>query len=125
MNFIDGIWYDLRCNENEIAGTNMCRYADNIKRTYPYWINSDNIKQDLRPLIIRDEYFESLRAIMQWLIGESPIKTLMLFCRYQSEDTEIICGSIRLDEFFDFLQKGEILTQYLLFHLSIATYFII
>jgi hypothetical protein len=36
MNFIDGIWYNLHCHKDEIAGTNICDHVEN-NVIYPWF----------------------------------------------------------------------------------------
>lgn len=111
MNFVDGIWYELACTKDELAGTVLCNYIENSKGIYPYWVKSDAVKNDLRPLYIEDKYFQSFKAILYYLIEQSPINTIMFFCRYQSEDKEVTCGTISTEEFFALLNEKEILTN--------------
>ena len=94
MNYVDGIWYELLCSKDEIAGTSICDYIDN-NETYPYWVNSTQIKCDLRTLVINMEYLSSFKKILRFLVDESPIKTILLFCRYQSNEAEVICGTCK------------------------------
>jgi len=111
MNYLDGIWYDLRCSEDEIAGTMICDYAVNSIGTYPYWITSAAIQNDLTILIINEEYLESFKEIMKFMIQKSPINMIMVSSRYQSNDQEVICGTITYDEFILLLEQRKILTN--------------
>ena len=111
MNYIDGTWYELLCSEYEIAGTNICDYAVNSSGTYPYWISSAEIKDDLRTLIINKEYRDSLFEIIKFLVKKSPIHTIILFCRYQSNDAEVMCGTLSIDDFISLLDQRKILTN--------------
>ena len=110
MNYIDGIWYELYRTSDEYAGTCICDYSDN-SGVYPYWVLSESVQEDLRPMIIDSVYYDSFIAILKYLLKQSPIKTIFLSCRYQSEDKEIICGTLCLDDFINFLQNKKILTN--------------
>ena len=110
FNFINGFWYSLSKDPEEIAGTAICDYVvgENI---YPYWVEDSEVIKDLNTLIIKHEYLQSFIAILMHLIDASPIRKIMVFCRYQSSDTEVLCGTINVNEFFKLLSKGEILTN--------------
>ncbi|WP_019418912.1 hypothetical protein [Paenibacillus sp. OSY-SE] len=75
----------------------------------PYWINDEDIKYHLTPLIIKKDFEEDVKKIISYLIEQSPIKTVMLLARYQSEDREIICGVMSPDEFWTLLEEGKVL----------------
>ena len=110
MNYMDGIWYELLRSEDEIAGTSICDYTTN-GRTYPYWISSAEIKDDLCALVIDEEFFESFRAILKFMTEQSPINTIFFFCRFQSNDCETICGTLTCDDFISLLKQRKILTN--------------
>jgi len=110
MSYIDGIWYELLCSEDEIGGTIICDYAKNIGK-YPYWVFSRKIRNNLDALLINDEYYESFREIIIYLIGQSPLRRVILFCRYQSSDEEVFCGTLRIENFFKLLDARKILTN--------------
>ena len=110
MNYIDGIWYELLCSEDEIAGTNICDYIDN-SGIYPYWICSAEIKEDLKVLVINDSYLDSFIEILKYLVGKSPINTIFLFFRFQSDDAEVVCGTLSLENFKSLLEQKRILTN--------------
>ena len=110
MNYIDGIWYELLCSKDEISGTNICSYTAN-NGTYPYWISSEEVKNDLRTLVIDEEYLDSFKEILRFLLEKSPINTIFLFCRFQSNEAEIMCGTLSLDDFIYLLSQDKILTN--------------
>ena len=110
MDFLDGIWYSLLRSEDEIGGTVICDYADNTG-IYPYWVYDKEVKEDLRPLIIEKEYFDSFFKIINFLLKCSPIKRIALLCRYQSKDEEVICGTLSLSNFKSLLIDKMIMTN--------------
>ena len=110
MNYIDGIWYGLHCSEDEIAGTNICDYVENSD-IYPYWINAEEIKMDLTALVINEEYLNSLIEILRFLIKKSPIHTVILFSRYQSNEAEVMCGTLSIEDFVSLLNQRKILNN--------------
>lgn len=110
MNYLDGIWYMLRCSKDEIGGTRICDYIRSAP-VHPYWIESEEIKADQGALVIVPEYYESLKAIVEYLVTKSPIETIIFFCRFQSNEQETFCGTLKPSELFDLLNQKKILTN--------------
>lgn len=112
MDNTNGIWYDILKDKNEIAGTTICGIYNNEAQEVPYWITDrEDIKSDLYSIYFKDEYMESIKLIMSELLKESPVKTIYLLCRCQSHEREIICGSLKMDEFFKLMESKKIYTN--------------
>jgi hypothetical protein len=109
MNYLDGFWYNLYLNESEIAGTHLCDYIKD-EGDAPFWVQP-NAKISYNTLIIQKENLSSFRAIIKSLIRQSPIRTVMVFCRYQTHDREVILGTFTTELFFEYLAQGKILTN--------------
>jgi hypothetical protein len=109
----EGIWYSLG-QDGEIG---FCAYyicsgdfdKDVQEINIPYWINDDDVKDNLTPLIIKHEVRVDFERILKGLMESSPVKTIMVISRYQSEHKEIICGTLSLIEYLSLLDEGKIL----------------
>ncbi|WP_291572905.1 hypothetical protein [Clostridium sp. UBA4548] len=75
----------------------------------PYWIKDEDVKYDLTPLIIRREYREDFEKIVRNLINTSQTKTIMILANYQSNNKEIVCGTVSFTEYLKLLDEGKIL----------------
>lgn len=63
----------------------------------------------MTPLVIHKEYLEEFEEILEFLIKQSPTKTLMFLARYQGGDYEIIQGTLSLSNFIQHLKSKKIL----------------
>ena len=107
-----GIWYSLAIEYCERHTAYFCHSdfeADKNNLFIPPWIDDEDVIDGLSPLLIKDEYSNDFEKIVKYLIGQSPIKTIMLLARYQSEDREIICGTFSFNEFKTLLYNEKIL----------------
>ena len=108
-----GIWYSLLKEKNGLFNAyEICDSDYEIEENkidMPYWIYNEDIKYNLTPLIIREDYKNDFEKIIKYLIDQSPIKTIMLLARYQSTEHEVVCGVLTLNEFKELLNKGKIL----------------
>lgn len=113
MTQMSGVWYSLVREEDGVCNAyKICDSDYEIEESkidMPYWIYDEDIKYNLTPLIIREDYENDFKKIIKYLIKESPIKTIMLLARYQSTEHEIVCGVLTLDEFNELLNKRKIL----------------
>jgi hypothetical protein len=113
MTNTEGIWYSLIKEHDglydayEICDSNFEIEEKDIEM--PYWIKDENIRYDLTPLIIKKDLRVDFQNIIGSLINTSPIKTIMLLASYQSNDKEIVCGVLSLNEYFTLLDEGKIL----------------
>ncbi len=57
---------------------------------------------------IRDPYKDELYAFIEYLVDQSPIRTVMFLARYQSESQECVLGVFMLDTFISMLKRGEV-----------------
>lgn len=109
----EGIWYSLVKEHNDLLNAFLICCPDyeideeNIQ--YPYWIEDEEIKYYLTPLVINEEYKTEFKAIINFLLEQSPAKTIMLLAGYQGGEKEIICGTLSVDEFFILLENRKIL----------------
>ncbi|MGG4397451.1 hypothetical protein ABEX25_24430 [Paenibacillus thiaminolyticus] len=112
MTQTSGIWYSLIKEDDGVVYASFCdsdfeHVQDDA--ALPYWIKDEDIKYHLTPLFIKKDFEEEVKKIISYLIEQSPIKTVMLLARYQSDDREIICGVMSPDEFWTLLGEGKVL----------------
>lgn len=74
----------------------------------PEWI-TEEARSCLTPLIIHDHVYEDFKRIISYLIETSPNGLIMFHTRYEWGDTEIISGTLSVDQFFELLEKRRIL----------------
>ncbi|HWT76908.1 MAG TPA: hypothetical protein VN258_19580 [Mobilitalea sp.] len=107
-----GVLYSLvvEMEEDYFSSFPICDSDFEAKSNHiPYWIEKDDIKDVLNPLIIFERYRNDFEQIIKFLINNSPIKTIMFQTRYQGGDHEIICGVLNYKEFSDLLDDKKIL----------------
>jgi len=113
MTGTDGIWYSM-VKENDglfnafpICDSDFEKEEKDIEM--PYWIDDEDVKYDLTPLIIRKEYRGDFEKIVKNLIDTSSVRTIMILASYQSNNKEIICGTISFNEYLKLLDERKIL----------------
>ncbi|CAM2877188.1 hypothetical protein HAHI6034_01135 [Hathewaya histolytica] len=108
-----GVWYSLVEDQNgAFDAYTICDsdFEKDIKDvSMPYWIDDEDIKEDLTPLIIRKKYRTDFEKIVRGLIKTSPERTIMILGSYQSHDKEIVCGTMTFSEYLKLLDEGKIL----------------
>ncbi len=108
-----GIWYNIVAKRSNVRDAyRICGPNFDVKETklpIPHWVEDENVKCELTPLIIYEKYIKDLERIIKILIAGSPCKTIMFLARYQGLETEIITGVLDIDKFFGMLVKQEIL----------------
>lgn len=82
--------------------------AEVPERLFPSWLSQDE-KKNLTPLIIYPEYYEEFVKVIHFLIEKAPQKRIMFHTRYECESIEVVLGVIKESQFFDMLDKKEIL----------------
>lgn len=75
----------------------------------PYWVDDEDVKYDLTPLIIREEFRSDFEKIVKNLINTSPVRTIMILASYQSNNKKIICGTMSFAEYLKLLDECKIL----------------
>lgn len=78
-------------------------------REYPYWLTDEDIISNLTPICLEQEYEIELKKLIKEMIQDSPINMIMFMTRYQGGDTEVLCGTIKLSEFFNLIKEDKIL----------------
>lgn len=109
-----GVLYTLvkQVNEELFSSFPICDAnfeADLNGLELPYWVKDTNIKENLVPFIIKDEFLSDFEKVLLFLIESSPIKTVLFQTRYQCDTDEIICGVISFSNFLSMLLNGQIL----------------
>jgi hypothetical protein len=110
MNYLDGIWYKLFLYEEELGGTLLCSIKSWEDGEAPFWVDPD-AADCVVTLVFREESLSSFRAVIESLVEQSPIRTVMVFSRFQSDEQEVILGTFLIDDFFTYLVEGKILTN--------------
>jgi hypothetical protein len=117
---IKGIWYylgmegEVGFNASYICDSNFD--IDEEQLPLPHWIQDEDITYHLTPLVIKEQYVENFKNILNFLIQQSPIKMILFLARYQGGESEIVQGIISLDDFFKLLNSEKVLfnTSYIL-----------
>lgn len=109
-----GIWYSIINDKDEISlgALRVCNSDFEVEEKdieMPYWVKDDDIKGNLTPLIIIDEYYEDFVKTLEYLIQQSPSREIMFLSRYQGGDEEIICGILKFEVFINLLNERKIL----------------
>lgn len=109
-----GIWYSLGTwDENLFTSVEFCstKYDDFSPDSLPMpsWITNEDVRESLTPLLIKEEFKRELKAIIELLIRESPIGTIMILARYECPDYEVIQGVFELNKFLEWLDAGQML----------------
>lgn len=68
-----------------------------------------DIKQNMTPLIIYEQYYADVERAIKVLIQDSPIKTILFQTRYQGGDYEVFYGTLTASQFFERLKAHTIL----------------
>lgn len=108
-----GIWYSLGTEyKNSFNSIEFCSTKYDISPNnlpIPLWITDEVVKESLTPLLIKDEFKKELKEIIELLIKESPIGTIMVLARYEGPDYEVIQGVYEIKRFWELLDEGKIL----------------
>lgn len=109
----EGMWYSL-VKEHDglfdaypICDSDFEKDEEDIPM--PYWIEKQDVKYDLTPLIIRKDFRIDFEKIVKGLIQTSSTKTVMILASYQSSNEEIICGTMSFLNYLSLLDRGKIL----------------
>lgn len=112
MTHARGIWYSLHYqNERGLNYATFCMSdfsVDPNDQDMPYWLFDKDVKSDLTPLLIKNEFYSDFENIVRYLVKKSPIKTIMVLGRYQGFENETICGTMTLDEYFTLMAQKKI-----------------
>lgn len=68
-----------------------------------------NVKHNMTPLIIYEQYYEDVERVIRMLIQDSPLKTILFQTRYQGGDYEVFYGVLTASQFFERLKEHTIL----------------
>lgn len=108
-----GVWYSLGKDDEGYFNTLSIVDADFdniVTHSYmPYWILDDEVKSNLKPMIIYEEYEEDFEKIIKFLLKQSPSRTIMFLARYQGGEKEIIYGVLERQEFMELYSQSKIL----------------
>ncbi|MCE5284538.1 MAG: hypothetical protein LLG02_01630 [Pelosinus sp.] len=113
MTGMRGVWYLLGVDDED--GFNAMPIIDadfNVclkNQQMPYWVLDEDVRSNLSPLIALEKYKHDFEKILNFLIQESPSKSIMFLARYQGGETEIVCGVIKYLEFKKLLDERKIL----------------
>lgn len=107
--FTKGDFFDSECGD-ELFDFD---YSKNNDRSVPefYCDSRKEIAEDLVSLSVKETYKDSFMKLLQQILLGSPTNTLMFLCRGQSQEKEIILGTIPFDCFLEMLIKGNICTN--------------
>lgn len=107
-----GIWYSMGKDDDGWFNAISLVDADfdNTvgRRHAPYWIFDEEVLDNLKPLIVFDEYRNEFDRIVEFLIHESPNKHVMFLARFQGGEQEIIHGVMKRKDFTKLLGQSKI-----------------
>ena len=78
---------------------------------YHQWEDREDLKNDLIPISIKKEFWDSFQRLIDLMLEKSPLKTILFLCCGQSLEREIIYGKITKDVFYNLLETGSIATN--------------
>ncbi|MDD4754062.1 MAG: hypothetical protein PHT78_12620 [Desulfitobacteriaceae bacterium] len=114
MTSTEGVWYCLGHDRGlplfdalDIldAKYNMCEE----EISYPYWVGDEIVRENLIPLKVFDKYRNDFIKIVEYLIKQSPINTIMIMARFQGGEEDVICGVLSFEEFLLLHDQDKIL----------------
>lgn len=82
--------------------------SETVSDMIPEFLPPD-IKQNMTPLIIYEQYYADVESAIKVLIQDSPIKTILFQTRYQGGDYEVFYGTLTASQFFERLKAHTIL----------------
>jgi hypothetical protein len=111
---LKGIWYTLGITDEDGWFNSMSivevNYDKIIKESdLPYWILDEDEKSNFVPIIIVDEYRKDFERILEFLIQQSPNKTILFLVRSQCGDKDVIAGVLEYEAFIMLLNQSKIL----------------
>lgn len=74
----------------------------------PLWMPKAAL-EDMTPLIIKEHAICDVKRIIRYLLNTSPSGFIMFQSRYQGTDTEVIMGTIPINQFFEYLDNKKIM----------------
>lgn len=75
---------------------------------FPSWISSE-AKEDMTPFIVKEDVYEDVVRIIEYVLINAPQRRILFQTRYQCEDNEIVFGVIKFNKFKDMLVQRQIL----------------
>jgi len=112
MSYQPGVWYSMGIIDEDdwfwafdLLDTDFDKLINQDRYN---WINDKDYLENITPLRVKKQYFADFKKILEYLIDLSPIKTIMMYARYQGGDEEIIQGPIPFEKYMEMLQKDEI-----------------
>lgn len=113
MSRIKGIWYTVGLDQDGFYSALPIIDTDFDTKVnaefLPYWVMEDEVKSNLTRLSINSKYFNDFSKLIDFLIEESPEKTILFRTRYQGGDRETICGVLSLEEFWKLYSQSRLL----------------
>ena len=110
---LKGVWYSIGKNDDgwfnamSIVDADFDKVAE--ENYLPYWVLDDDVRSNLTPLIVYDEYKKDFGNIIDFLIQQSPNRIIMFLARYQGGEKEIVYGVLKREKFMKLLSQSEIL----------------
>jgi len=110
---LKGVWYSIGKHDDgwfnamSIVDADFDKVIE--KSCMPHWVLDDEIRSNLKPLIVYDEYKRDLEIIIEFLIQQSPNSIIMFLARYQGGEKEIVHGVLKREEFTKLLNQSKIL----------------
>jgi len=112
MSSLPGVWYNIVLKDqvyfNNTALLFDTDYDTVLNTDTYYWIKDNRRKECYTPFIVRDEFIGDVKKVLDFLIKESPIKTLMILPLYERGKIETIQGPILLTDYFELLFNNQI-----------------
>ena len=107
MSLTDGTWYNLLTDKDEVGGTRICEYLDDNCNLNLDWLDEKYL-ECITPYAINNQYLDSFIAILNYLIQQSPVKTVYVLARYQSYDKEVVLGTFSVNEFLELMRQRQV-----------------
>ncbi|MCI8714146.1 MAG: hypothetical protein HFH23_18350 [Ruminococcus sp.] len=109
---VEGILYSIikKCGEDSYSAYELC--DSNFDAVAPTeellgWI-SEEVKENLTPLVLKDEGRDDVIYFIQKILENSPEKRILFQTRYEWGDKEIILGTLNIKQFVDMLKNNKV-----------------
>ncbi len=110
MSSMKGVMYSLGKSDGFIFNAmSLIDTSFDRPKEYPYWITDEDVLTNLTPIRFERAYDVELKKLIKVMIENSPVNMIMFMARYQGGDTEVLCGTLKLSEFLNLVNKDKIL----------------
>jgi hypothetical protein len=112
MSGTKGLWYSIGVTDdgwfNPMSIIDIDFDTEVDYRILPYWIEDEDVRSNVKQIILTPEYVSDIEMTLKKLIESSPQQTIYFLCRFQGGDNEMVQGVLGLEQFETMLKESEI-----------------